>query len=89
MTDVPAPVRLQLNPPQMAALVLVESRIVALEHEASVYVAMGAPPLAQAAKSAAEALRTAHAAYLAETQRAVKLVAPTDLQTALQNAVRP
>lgn len=73
------PVQVTLSPPQMAALVLLERRIMDLNGDVGTFKQLGAGALFEAVTKATEDLSRAHEAYLAETQRAVKLASPGDL----------
>lgn len=72
-------VQVTLSPPQMAALVLLERRIMDLNGDQVAFADLGAVGPAAAVQKATEDLSRAHEAYLAETQRAVKLASPGDL----------
>lgn len=69
----------QLTGPQMVALVLVERCIMELNNDAQALNQMGAGALAIEVAKTTDALSKAHAAFLAETQRAVKLASPGDV----------
>lgn len=74
-----APRSLTLTAQQMAALVVMEMRINALNAEAGALKQLGADGLAVALASAADALTKAHEAFVVETQTAVKLASPSDM----------
>lgn len=75
----PSGAQIQLTGPQMAALILLERRIAELNTDAQVMNQLGCGALAIEVAKTTETLSKAHADFLTETQRVVKLAAPTDL----------
>lgn len=71
--------QIQLTAQQMAALVLVESRMEASKIDIALMSQLGALSLANAVMEAALVLEKAHGAFLAETQKLIKVASSAEM----------
>lgn len=71
---------LSLNPTQLALVLLLEHSIASLEHSEGTSRALKVDGMANAFRAARESLQKAHEAFVRETQRAVSVATPADMQ---------